>query len=214
MRVRLIIGGAAVLAATTACGATKAAAPPATAAAGTSTSTSVTVTATAAAPTVTKTVANPTAAVAGGRCHTSQLTVSARGAPGGASHAGIAIVLTNTGSVTCTLYGYPGVGLLTSTKQLSPTVVPRGQSYLFRDPGPHTVTLAPGAAASAGFSFLDGEGYGPTVSCSPVAYLRITPPDETAALLLPFQPGDTDGELCGVEGVTALTAGTDVGQEG
>ena len=212
-RTRMIIGAAAVLAAATACGTTKAAGPTGTTPASAPTSAPVTVTSTAAAPTVTTTAVNPSAAVAGGRCHTPQLTASLGGGGSGLSNVGQAIVLTNTGSVTCTVTGYPGIGLLDAAKHLDSTTVPRGGTYIYQDPRSHTVSLSPGASASAGLGYLNGgrSAYPANVACEDVAYLSITPPDETAALVLPFDP-NKDGTICGVQGITALTAGRDVGQ--
>jgi hypothetical protein len=91
--------------------------------------------------------------------------------------------LTNTGSTTCTLYGYPGVSWVAgaagtqvgaaATRQANPAGTEQ------------TVTLAPGALASAPLDIVDA-GVFTKSECKPVPVrgLRIYPPGEQAALFL------------------------------
>lgn len=119
------------------------------------------------------------------RCHTTELQALLKPGGGGAGHAGLILVLTNTGQRSCDVYGYVGMRLLASGASPMPTTVKRGGGYLFSDPGPALVKLAPGQAASAGVEWSTVPGPGdPTTGCPMSAALEITPPDETAHLVV------------------------------
>ncbi|WP_409467674.1 DUF4232 domain-containing protein [Streptomyces sp. HC307] len=106
----------------------------------------------------------------GTRCHTSELRASVGRNNPGAGQRNFPIVLTNTSSRTCTLYGYPGAAFVdASGRQLGPD--PQ------REPGsPATVTLAPGDSAWAGLSYASPEISG--ARTAEPASLLVTPPDE------------------------------------
>ncbi len=92
------------------------------------------------------------------------------------------IDFTNTSSATCTLYGYPGVALVSGP--------PYAQIGLAAKRGTTTpaavVTLAPGAVANATLQIVDALNY-PTATCSPAAAtdLQVFPPGQTVAVYLP-----------------------------
>jgi hypothetical protein len=92
------------------------------------------------------------------------------------------IDFTNTSGATCTLYGYPGVALVSGP--------PYAQIGLAAKRGtttpPAVVTLAPGAVANATLQIVDALNY-PTATCSPAAAtdLQVYPPGQTAAVYLP-----------------------------
>lgn len=145
--------------------------------------------------------AGSASAPARGRCHTSELRASVgRGDPG-AGQRNFPVVLTNTSSRTCTLYGYPGVAFVdASGGQLGPD--PR------RAPGsPATVTLAPGRSAWAGLSFTSPDVSGARAA-TPAA-LRVTPPDERDFLTVAWRGGKVPvGGTASTVTVTVLDAGT------
>jgi hypothetical protein len=91
--------------------------------------------------------------------------------------------LRNTGSSTCTLYGYPGVSWVRGASGI------QTGAAAVRQPDPNgtetTVTLAPGALASAPLDIVDAAVIPPS-ECKPVAVrgLRIYPPGQKAALFL------------------------------
>jgi hypothetical protein len=93
--------------------------------------------------------------------------------------------LRNTGTTTCTLYGYPGVSWVRGS-----TGIQTGAAAV-RQPDPNgteqVVTLAPGALASAPLDIVDA-GVIPASECKPVPVrgLRIYPPGQQAALFLPL----------------------------
>jgi hypothetical protein len=99
--------------------------------------------------------------------------------------------LRNIGSSACTLYGYPGVSWVAGADghQVGAAAVrqtdPSGS-------GEKSLTLAPGALASAPLDIVDAEVF-PRSQCKPVSVrgLRVYPPGEKAAMFLslPTQAG-------------------------
>jgi Protein of unknown function (DUF4232) len=93
------------------------------------------------------------------------------------------IDFTNIGTVTCTLYGYPGVSLAggTPVKQI-------GLAATESKFTPRTlVTLAPGATANALLQIVDAGNF-PAAKCGMVTahYLQIFPPNQTTPIYLSF----------------------------
>ena len=93
------------------------------------------------------------------------------------------IDFTNTSGATCTLYGYPGVSLVSgppyaqiglAAKRTSTTPVKQ-------------ITLAPGATANAVVQIVDALNF-PTTTCSPVksTNMRVFPPNQTISVYLPY----------------------------
>jgi hypothetical protein len=93
------------------------------------------------------------------------------------------IDFTNTGNVTCTLYGYPGVSLAGGH--------PVTQIGAAADENPGTprklVTLAPGAVANALLRIVHAMNL-PAKSCHPVnaTFLQIFPPNQTTPIYLAY----------------------------
>ncbi len=114
-------------------------------------------------------------------CATSGLNVTL-GAPSGyAGGVYQTIVFTNTSGATCTLYGYPGVSLVSA-----PPYTQIGLAAQRSSTTPvKLITLAPSASANAVVQIVDALNY-PTASCSPAqaAYLRVYPPNQTAPVYL------------------------------
>jgi len=140
-------------------------------------STTTTVTATATAPTgtgaATSTLTSPAGTAA---CATSSLHVT-QGAPQGyAGGVYQAIVFTNASGASCTLYGYPGVSLVSASHTQIGLAAKRSTATPVK-----LITLAPGATASALLQIVDALNFSPS-TCDPVkaAYLRVYPPNQTA----------------------------------
>jgi hypothetical protein len=97
------------------------------------------------------------------------------------------IQFTNVSTTTCTIGGYPGVSALgANDQQIGPSAVrTTGQSY-------GLVTLAPGATASAAYSFIVVQN-APSSTCLPetATALKIYPPNSYSSVSLPFS-----GQLC------------------
>lgn len=114
-------------------------------------------------------------------CATSDLNVTLGAASGYAGGTDQTIVFTNTSGATCTLYGYPGVSLVSA-----PPYSQIGLAAQRASTTPVTqVTLATGATASAVLQVVDALNFG-AATCSPTkgAFLRIYPPNQTAPVYL------------------------------
>ena len=136
--------------------------------------------------------ASSSAATASGTpaCTSADLKVSLGGGAGaGMSQNHIGLQLRNTGSSPCTVYGYPGVSWVAGADGHQVGAAAQRQSNNSGS-AEQTVTLAPGALASAPLDIVDAAVI-PPAECKPVPVLglRVYPPGETAALFLPLATG-------------------------
>jgi hypothetical protein len=93
----------------------------------------------------------------------------------------VSINFTNASGKACTLYGYPGVSLVSA-----PPYTQIGLAAKRASGTPVSlITLAPGAAGHAQLQIVDALNY-PTSTCGPVkaAYLRVYPPNQTVPVYL------------------------------
>ncbi|MDG9717334.1 DUF4232 domain-containing protein [Streptomyces sp. DH24] len=117
------------------------------------------------------------------RCHTAELRASVGRVDPGAGQRNFPVVLTNTSSRTCTVYGYPGAAFVDADgRQLGPDPK-RGPGFT-----PATVTLDPGDSAWAGLSFASPQTSGARTA-TPAALL-VTPPDERTSLKVTWKAGE------------------------
>jgi hypothetical protein len=102
---------------------------------------------------------SPTAAYAMKKvpvCANTQLEVAVGDSPGAAAgNIGIPFIIANTGKTTCTLKGYPKLGIDYSYKKQS-VRVDDGGGMIFVTVRPRVVTLKPGRDASFGLDYGDG----------------------------------------------------------
>ena len=93
------------------------------------------------------------------------------------------ITFRNTGSASCTLYGYPGVSFLTSggTQIGSPAVRPSSGTVA-------TVTLHAGGSAYSSVAVTD-PGIPPCAGSATAAQVRVYPPGETQAAVVAAPSG-------------------------
>jgi len=116
-------------------------------------------------------------------CQPGQLAVSISEQGGAVGHGQQIVSLSNKGPADCTLYGFPGLGLLNSSGQSVKLVVTRATAAGFAFPAIRetTLTLTPGGEPAAfGMEWINGPSTG--------AYsLQVTPPDDTGYLVLPNQ---------------------------
>ncbi|MHB1434438.1 MAG: DUF4232 domain-containing protein, partial [Streptosporangiaceae bacterium] len=137
-------------------------------------------------------------------CQTSWLQGSV-GAPNGAAGTFYyPVELSNVSATACTLYGYPGVSVVTS-----PTGSQIGQAAA-RIPtfGPRLINLAPGQSAHASLQLPDPGDFDPGV-CQPatVHWLRVYPPGQAAPLYISVPTSSDPMQLCtgtNLHGVIAL----------
>jgi hypothetical protein len=92
------------------------------------------------------------------------------------------IDFTNTGPSTCTLYGYPGVSLVSGPPYMQIGLAAKRSTSTPKK----LVTLVPGATANALLQIVDALNY-PSASCGPTkaTALKIYPPNQTAPVYLP-----------------------------
>jgi len=120
------------------------------------------------ASTVTAAAATPA------RCLVSHLALAQPTMNGAAGSIGLRLTFTNRSATACTLFGYPGMGRLSTDRHVIPTTVVRGTSTVVPPEPVRTVLLAPGGHASffAGYSDVPGGA-----ACPRSAYLEVTPPN-------------------------------------
>jgi len=128
-------------------------------------------------------VASPSAAAAGPpACPTSSLRVKQGSGQGYAGGVYEVIGFTNTGASTCTLFGYPGVSLVSGPPYTQIGLAAKRSTSTPKK----LVTLAPGATANALLQIVDALNY-PSASCGPTkaTALKIYPPNQTEPVYLP-----------------------------
>jgi hypothetical protein len=184
---RRAVGGAAlacIAALITACGASASpsAAPTGTAAA-TATPTA-TPTAAASPAAATPAPATPSAAPAGpAPCPTRSLRAKVGVSQGTAGSTYAVIDFTNISSLSCTLYGYPGVSLA-GGKPVTQIGLAAAESHATARV---LVTLTPGAVANALLQIVHAGNY-PASTCglATASYLQIYPPNQTTPIYLSY----------------------------
>lgn len=137
-----------------------------------------------------------------GRCAASQLSLSVGPAQGAAGTDYQPMRLRNIGA-PCTLQGFPGVALLSSTG--APLGQPAGRN------GSHgpTVRLATGQTAHASFGIANAGNY-PAADCKSVqsTSVQVYPPGATTRLTAPFSVQACSATTVQQLRVAAITAGT------
>ena len=115
-------------------------------------------------------------------CPTSSLRVKQGVAQGYAGGVYEVIDFTNTSGSPCSLYGYPGVSLVSGPPYTQIGLAAKRTAST----RPKPVTLAPGATANALLQIVDALNY-PSASCGPTqaAALKIYPPNQTVPVYLP-----------------------------
>jgi hypothetical protein len=141
-------------------------------------------------------------------CSSSNLRISLSGGGAAAGTDFTVIDFTNSGSASCTLYGFPGVSLTNSSGAQIGAAATRNPSKAST-----LVTLAPGAKASAELGVANALNY-PTDACKPMtaAQLKVFPPNQTQAIEAPFTATGCSVSSTRQLSVTAVTAGA--GQTG
>jgi hypothetical protein len=135
-------------------------------------------------PTPVPSTSVPPAVVGLPACPNGSLKVSQGLAQGYAGGTYEVIDFTNTSGSECTLYGYPGVSLVSG-----PPYIQLGLAAKRQPTSPvKVITLAPGDVANAVLQIVDALNY-PTSTCSPAAAtdLQVYPPGQTVAVYLPNQ---------------------------
>jgi len=129
----------------------------------------------------------PEAATSVPRCYPQDLSASLHGGYGaGGGRGGYILTLTNDGQRSCSLYGYPGLGLQDRNHRTVPSHAFWGPTWFDRDPGRQLIVLSPGETASASLAWTSGALRGPAVFA---AYLVVTPPNDFGHLVISLARG-------------------------
>jgi hypothetical protein len=164
-----------------------------------STSTTMHPTTTTTRPTTTTTVKPTPTTAAMTQCRSATLAISVGESSGAAGHTMVPVVFKNTGSASCTLFGFPGVAALDSAGHQA------AQATRTSTPSPTRVTLPAGASASALVTATSVPS-GTATSCPTWVGLLVTPPNDTQSsklsVQLPGCPGFTVGPV--VAGTTGI----------
>ncbi len=113
------------------------------------------------------------------RCTTSSLGGTLGNANGAAGSVYYTLVLTNHGSVSCVLQGYPGVSFVTG-----PSGQQVGAAAARIQGSTPAVTLAPGASSGAVLQITDAGNFGSGCRSTPVAGLRVYAPGQLTSLFV------------------------------
>ena len=150
---------------------------------------------TTAAPTSTTAPASTTSTTAlPSHCASSELRAALGPADAGQIYQ--PIIVTNTGTRSCQLRGFPGVSLLdASSSQIGQPATRDGSEGA-------TITLAPGASASAALHTTNG-GQSADPCVGPSASIKVFPPDNTQSLTVVAA-----FTACGGFSTSTLVAGT------
>ena len=127
----------------------------------------------------------PQAATSVPRCSAQELSASLHGAQIGRGYrVGFILTLTNTGQRSCSLYGYPGLGLQDWHHRAVPSHTFWGPTWFDPDPGRQLIVVSPGETASASLAWTSGALRGGAVDA---AYLVVTSPNDYGHLVIgPF----------------------------
>jgi hypothetical protein len=138
-------------------------------------------------------------------CTTADLKATTGNAGGGTAGSYYSFVdFTNTSNASCTLYGYPGVSLITAAgAQIGPAATRSTTT------APRVVTLTPGGTANAVLRMTDPSVYS-TQQCQPAtsAYLKIYPPNQTQPVQISFNENTCASSAINMLQIGAVTSGT------
>jgi len=131
-------------------------------------------------------------AAAARACATGDLRLSVGPANGAAGSIYYPLLFTNTSGAACTMYGYPGVALV-SQPGGSVVGAPAVRNPTFPK---HVVTLAPGAIAHASLQVAVAANY-PASQCKPATahWLQVFPPGSYTALYAGFTAQTCTGHV-------------------
>jgi Protein of unknown function (DUF4232) len=145
-------------------------------------------TAPAAGPARTAANARLASATAVPRCHKGKLVAGLSGHENASDQGGFILTLTSTSQESCSLDGYPGLGLQDASHQALTSHVHWGSTVFAPDPGRRLIVLSPGETLSASVSF----GYTGKYPLH-AAYLEITPPGAYRHLVVAIPDGTGNG---------------------
>jgi hypothetical protein len=149
-----------------------------------------------------------TASATAPRCHTGDLSTRVVGVGAALGHVGVVIAFRNSSGHACRVYGYPGLQMLDSNQRAMATHVHRGGSYTHPDVAPRRVVLGPreDASFSLGYGHVpEGDAAPQETQCPGSTYAAVTPPDETASVVIDLAMDPCRGDVY----VSPVVAGSD-----
>ena len=127
-------------------------------------------------------------------CTASSVTASLHNSlAGGMNHQGVELQFKNTGTRTCTLLGYPGLGLENAQHEVLGSQVTWGDTWYAKDPGKKAISLTPGQSAQAVIAWTHANTG--TSGAANAAYLEVTPPGAKTHKTLAFPNWVDNGDL-------------------
>ncbi len=131
-------------------------------------------------------------------CQTQNLKLSFASANGAGGTAYSAGYLTNVGTTTCTMFGYPGVAGLDASGNIVQHPANRNPDLPPNEPSqtPELVTLPPGARALFGLTSVDTT---PNPDCSttfPITQMQVYPPNQTTPIRVASDGISFGGGIC------------------
>ena len=141
--------------------------------------------------------ASQPAASGPGKCPAKALKVTIGRGDGAAGSIYYPLDFTNSGSVTCAMYGYPGVAFVTKAGGSAAGGTLLGAPAVRNSTlAAKLVTLAPGATAHASLQVQVAQNY-PVAMCKPVSghWLQVYPPGSYAARYLRFTAVTCTGKI-------------------
>jgi hypothetical protein len=138
-------------------------------------------------------------------CATADLSVKLGPSQGTAGSIYVPIVFTNTGTDSCTLYGYPGVSLAGG----SPLAQIGAAAARSTTTPASLITLAPGAVANALLQYTEAGNYSPsTCTPTPATSLVVYPPGQTASVSVAYSTTGCAATSVDILHVGVVTAGS------
>jgi Protein of unknown function (DUF4232) len=138
-------------------------------------------------------------------CRAGGVKLTYLGGQGATGHGLLGFAMQNTGSVSCTTLGYPGIQFLSKRGAPLPTHDTRTTTDFFGTTKLAQLTVAPGQSAS--FRLGVSHGSASTNGCVTAGYVQVIPPNDTSAVRIaipggvyecggtvtvsPMQPGDS-----------------------
>jgi hypothetical protein len=120
-------------------------------------------------------------------CRAAGVKITYLGGQGATGHGLLGFAMQNTGSASCTTFGYPGIQFLSKTGGTLPTHDTRTTTDFFGTTKLARLTLAPGTSAS--FRLGVSHGAASANGCVTAGYVQVIAPNETSTVRIPIPGG-------------------------
>ncbi len=148
------------------------------------------------------TSAQPPASAGAPPCRAAGLTLAFLGQQGATGHGELGFALRNTGTGSCSTFGYPGIQFLDDHGAALPTVPTHATSDIFGSSPLHGLVVGPGHSVS--FRLTVSHGGGSSAGCTTADALGVIAPNDTVALRVAIPGGAAE---CGTAIVSPVRPG-------